>query len=232
MHTDAGHRQRMKSRFRAEGLDSFDEVHVLELLLFYAVPRKDTKTLARELLDQFGTLSNVLEATAKELETVDGVGENISTFLTLTTAVGRYYQINRSANHGILSSTEACGRYLLDHFYGCRNETVYLLCLDAKCMILCCRKVGEGDVNAANIPIRRIVEIALGVNATSVILAHNHPSGIAVPSREDILTTQKVARALAAMDIVLTDHIVTADEDFVSLAQSGMYNPMEFCNLR
>ena len=110
-------------------------------------------------------------------------------------------------------------------FYGRRNETVYLLCLDAKCKVLCCKEVGEGSVNSASVPIRRIVEMALGANATSAILAHNHPSGLAFPSDEDQLTTRQLAIALAAVDITLVDHMIIADDEFVSLRQSGRYNP-------
>ena len=100
---------------------------------------------------------------------------------------------------------------------------VYLLCLDAKCKVICCRQISEGTVNSAGISVRKIVEVALAVNATSVILAHNHPSGIAVPSEEDIDTTFKVAKALKAVDVVMMDHIVVADDDYVSLAFSGLY---------
>jgi DNA repair protein RadC len=96
--------------------------------------------------------------------------------------------------------------------------------------LLSCKEVGEGSVNSANIPIRRIVEMALSVNATSVILAHNHPSGIAVPSHEDVLTTKKLGTALNAVEICLADHIIVADDDFVSLYQSGLYRPEE-CQL-
>lgn len=229
MHTDAGHRQRLKQRFLTEGLDSFDEVHALELLLFYAVPQKDTKPMARALLDRFGSLPLVLEATVSELMTVPGIGENIATFLTLIPAAGRYYQTRRSDLPLILDSTETCGDFLVNQFFGRRNETVFALCLDAKCKLLCCTAVGEGDVNSANVPVRRIVEIALGANATTVVLAHNHPSGVAVPSMEDLETTKKVARALGAMDIILVDHIVVADGDYVSMVQSGWYDPRQFC---
>ena len=98
---------------------------------------------------------------------------------------------------------------------------MFLLCLDAKCKVLCCKEVGEGSVNSAGISVRRIVETALGVNATTVVLAHNHPSGLAVPSNEDIQTTRRVNMALQAVDIQLADHIVVADGDYVSMAQSG-----------
>lgn len=220
-----GHRKRLKERFRAEGLDHFGERHVLELLLFYCIPRIDTAPLAQRLLDHFGNLSQVLEASVEELEKVSGVGENVSTLLALTTQIGRYYQVNRSTNPVILSTTELCGNYLMPHFHGRRNETVFLLCLDAKRKLLCCREVGEGSVNSANVPIRRIVEMALAVNATSVVLAHNHPSGFAVPSDEDVHTTKRLAAALDTVDIILADHIVVADDEFVSLKDSGRYYP-------
>ncbi len=228
MHSDAGHRERVKERFRQEGLDNFADVHVLELLLFYAVPRKDTKDLARALLDRFGSFTAVLEASAAELEAVPGMGKNIATYLTMLTAVGRYYKVEKSRQDTILDSTDKYGHYLLQRFYGRRMETVYLLCLDAKCKVLGCQLVGEGDVNSANIPMRRMVEIALATNATTVVLAHNHPSGLAIPSREDVMTTRQLASALGAIDIVLADHVVVADGDFVSMVQSGYYNPREF----
>ena len=216
-----GHRQRMKERFREEGLDHFSDIQVLELLLFYCIPRKDTNPIAHGLLERFGSLSQVLDAPIEELAKVPGMGENAATFLSLTTAVGRYYQVDRAMNVEILNTIDACGRYLVPFFYGRRNETVFLLCLDAKCKVLCCKEVGEGSVNSAGVPVRRIVETALGVNATTVILAHNHPSGIAVPSMEDVLVTKRVAAALRTVEIYLADHIVVAEDDFVSMIQSG-----------
>ena len=225
MSLHAGHRQRLKDRFRAEGLDNFSERHVLELLLFYAVPQRDTAPMAQALLDRFGSLPQVLEATVEELEKVSGIGPNAATLLALSTAISRYYLVRRSVNTAVLDSAEACSEYLMQHFHGRRNETVFLLCMDAKCKLLSCKEVGEGSVNSANIPIRRVVEMALAVNATTVILAHNHPSGIALPSGEDILTTKKLAAALNAVEICLADHIVVADDDYVSLYESGLYRP-------
>ena len=229
MYSQEGHRKRLRTRFREEGLDHFDEVNVLELLLFYGKPRTDTKALARELLNRFGSLSRVLEATAAELETVDGVGENTSTLLTLIPQLGRYYLVNRSENPKILNTTEAYGKFLVHNFHGRRDESVFLLCLDAKCKMLVCQMVGQGSVSSANVPIRKIVELALSANATTVILAHNHPSGIAVPSEEDIEATERLAVALSAMDIILADHVVVSDKEFVSLAQSGIFDPKRYC---
>ena len=102
---------------------------------------------------------------------------------------------------------------------------VYILCLDAKGKLLCCKEIGEGSVNSAAVPIRRIVEIALQANATAVVLAHNHPSGLAIPSDEDELTTYQLALALSAVDITLVDHFIIAEKDVVSLRSSGKYHP-------
>ena len=219
-----GHRQRLKDRFRAEGLDNFDELYVLELLLFYCIPRVDTNPLAHRLLDHFGSLTGVLEASPEDLEKVEGMGKNASTFLSLIIQVGRYYQVKRSEPGRILANLEDCGNYLLPYLLNRDRETVFILCLDAKCKVLCCKMVGEGSVNSANVPIRRIVEIALSANATTVVLAHNHPSGLAIPSADDIQTTYRLAVALDAVEITLADHIVVSNEDYVSMVQSRYIN--------
>lgn len=220
-----GHRQRLKDRFLREGLDNFDELYVLELLLYYCIPRRDTNPIAHALLDTFGSLTGVLEATVEELERIPGISHNAATFLNLVHQTGRYYQVKRAQTGDILRTIDQCGSYLVPHFYGRENETVFLLCLDAKCKVLGCKLVGEGSVNSANIPIRRVVETALNTNATTVILAHNHPSGLAIPSDEDVETTMRVAKAMEAVEITLADHIVVADNDYVSMVQSGYYRP-------
>ena len=216
-----GHRERMKKRFLEEGLDSFTQIQALELLLFYCIPQKDTNPLAHALLDRFGSLSQVLEAPVEELRKVPGVGAHTAIFLHLITEAGRFYLVNRSSQEKILPSLESCAEYMLPFFFGRKVETVFLLCLDAKCKVLCCKEIGEGSVNAAGISVRRVVETALNAGASTVVLAHNHPSGLALPSAEDIQTTRRVALALSAVEIHLADHIVVADGDYVSMVQSG-----------
>lgn len=218
-----GHRQRMKARFRAEGLEHFEERHVLEMMLYYCVPRQDTRQLALRLLKHFGSFVQVLDATPEELERVEGIGEGVSTFLSFRRALEKYYRVRRESFSQPLTTTEKYGNYLRSRFSGERNELVYVLCLDAKCKPVGCMQVGEGSVNSANVPVRRIVEMCLAANATSVILAHNHPSGIALPSQEDVQTTRRVAAALGHVEIALVDHLIFTDEDYVSLAQSDYY---------
>ena len=215
-----GHRARVKKRFLEEGLDHFSDIQALELLLFYAIPRADTNSIAHRLLEHFGSLSQVLEANPEELKKISGVGENGALLLNLIPQMGRFYMTDRASAPGVLTTLEQCAQYLMPRFFGRKLETVFLLCLDAKCKVLCCREIGEGGTNSTGISIRRVVETALGVNATSVVLAHNHPSGVAIPSPEDIQTTRRVAMALQAVEIVLVDHIIVADDDYVSIAQS------------
>ena len=230
-----GHRQRLKQRFLEEGLESFTDIQVLELLLFFSVPRQDTNPIVHALLDHFGSLYQVLEAPVEELRKVKGVGEQSALLLSLMNDVARYYQVDRTMREKILPTVQACGEYLVPFFFGRNVETVFLLCLDAKCKVLCCKEVGQGSVNSAGISVRKIVETALAANpptavlaenalyagASGIILAHNHPSGIAVPSSEDVQTTCRVAMALNAVEIQLADHIVVADGDYVSMVQSG-----------
>ena len=216
-----GHRQRLKQRFLDTGLDSFTDVQALELLLFYAIPQKDTNPIAHALLEHFGSLSQVLDAKVEDLETVSGISEHAATLLRLVTELGRFYQVDSAQRTEALTSLDACGAYLVPRFFGRKLETVFLLCLDAKCKVLCCRELGEGSVNAASISVRKVVEAAISSGATSVVLAHNHPSGVALPSADDVQTTRRIAAALSAVEVRLIDHIVVAEGDFISMAQSG-----------
>ncbi len=227
-----GHRERLKERFRQEGLDNFDQVNALELILFYCIPRIDTNPLAHRLINHFGSLKAVLEASPEELEKVDGVSKATATFLPLITDMGRYYQKQCAEQRTVFTNLSECGNYLTSFFYGKNTEHVYMLCLDAKGRLLCCKLVGEGSVNSANVPIRRVVEIALSVNASTVVLAHNHPSGLAIPSADDVQTTYQVAAALEMVDVVLADHIIVSGDDYVSIVQSQFYKPKEECKLQ
>lgn len=221
MHTE--HRKRMRERFLKEGLDNFNDINALELLLFYCIARKDTNPLAHELISRFGSVAGVLDAKREDLLKVPGVGESVTTYFSLLRDAIRYYQIQQANNCKILRSLKECGDYMLMHFVGRDVETVYMLCLDAKCKVICCRMIGEGSINSANISIRKIVETAINVNATTVVLAHNHPSGLAIPSADDVRTTQRIAEALEMVDVTLMDHFVVAGDDYVSIGQSNLF---------
>ncbi|PKM72902.1 MAG: hypothetical protein CVU91_07715 [Firmicutes bacterium HGW-Firmicutes-16] len=217
-----GHRERMKKKLLEQGLDVFDDHNVLELLLFYSMPRRDTNPLAHELLNTFGSLEAVFEAPADELSKVSGIGENSVTLLKLIPEVSRRYIIDKNRFDDILDSSKKTGEYLAARYMYERDEVVYVICLDAKCKIICCKELFRGVANSAEISIRKIAELALAKNATSVIISHNHTSGIALPSMEDEITTKKLKTALVSMGITLADHIIVADGDFISMADSRL----------
>ena len=219
-----GHRERMKQKLLEQGLDVFDDHNVLELLLFYSMPRKDTNPLAHQLMDSFGSLEAIFEAPTEELEKISGIGENTVTLLKLIPEVSRRYMIDKNRFDNILDSTKKAGAYLAARFLYERDEVVYVICLDPKCKVICCKELFRGVANSAEISVRKIAELALAKNATGIIISHNHTSGIALPSIEDEHTTKRIKMALSSMGISLIDHIIVAGDDFISMADSGMLN--------
>lgn len=218
-----GHRERLRRRFREEGLSHFEDLHILELMLFHALPRRDTSPIAHALIEKFGTLAAVLDARPEDLMLVDGVSEKTALYLRMFPQVMRRYLYEQNAVGKILSTADQCGQVLLPCYYQERDEVVFLLCLDAKCKMLDCSPIHRGSVNAANISVRKIVEQALRCNAASVVLSHNHVSGVALPSQEDLNTTRQIRTALEAVGITLADHIIVAGDDFVSLKETGFF---------
>lgn len=221
-----GHRARKKTQFREFGLDAFSDFEVLELLLYYAVPRRDTSPIAHRLIERFGSISGVLAASPEELEQVEGMGENAATLVSLLLPVCRRAYRSEARETGvILSSTERAGDYFCRIFQGLREEEFYQACLDAKGKLLSCTRIASGGTDSVSINMRSIVKTALQVRASGVILSHNHPSGVALPSGDDNATTLMAYDALRTVGIELIDHIIVADGDFVSLRDNGLLPP-------
>ena len=217
-----GHRQRMKNRFAKYGLENFDDHNVLELILFYSIPRRDTNPIAHKLLDSFGSLSAILDAPIEALTKVDGINENSALLIKLIPQISRRYLISRIAHDSALTTSAQAGQYLIPFFAFEKHEVVYLMCLDSMQRVISCDEISRGVVTAAEVNIRKIAELALRNNAASVILSHNHPDGLAIPSVEDRMTTKQIKDALESVGVGLTDHIVVAGNDFVSMADSMM----------
>ena len=217
-----GHRNRMKARYRDHGLDNFDDINVLELLLFYSIPRKDTNELAHALLDHFGSLDRVFEASVPELQAVPGIGESSALLISLVPQITRRYLMTKGSCVSSITCSAEAGKYLVPRLMFEKEEKLMMLCLDAKKSVITCVNLGSGVVNAVDIKIRKVVENAVRNRASSVILAHNHPGGIALPSREDERITKEIAAALKLVGIPLDDHIIVAGEDYVSFADSGL----------
>lgn len=216
-----GHRERVRQRFIEAGLDGFAEHEALELLLFYAIPRKDVNPLAHQLIERYGSLNAVLTAPLDDLKQVPGMSERTAVLLRLAPQIYKKARLSAASQTDTLNSVSKVGKFLVDLFSGERNEVVYQLCLDRKGKLLACKRLSEGSVTTTPVNVRRIVENAVLTSAGAVILAHNHPSGLAMPSDADISVTMQARDALKAIDVQLVDHIIVADEDYVSLAQSG-----------
>ena len=220
MSIHAGHRSRVKTEFLARGLEGWPDYRALELLLFYAIPQGDVNDLAHVLIDRFGSLAGVLDASADELKKVPGVGEHTAVLLRLIPALSGRYLEGRSSMGQIVNTPEAAAGVLKPYFFGAQNEMVYILCLDSKGKLLGVRKVSEGSIFASDINIRRIAEEAMGLRAAAIYLAHNHISNLAFPSAADWQATDVIRAALAPLGLELIDHIIFVDGDAVSLRQS------------
>ena len=223
-----GHRERLRARFAEHGLDSFNELNALELLLCYAIPRRDTNEIAHRLLDAFGSLSGVFQASMQELTSIPGIGENAATLILMVPQIVKKAHVSKAKEIKIIRNSTDAGNYLLPYFLDEPDEIVMMLCLDNKRAVICCREMGRGVVNCVDANIRRMVETALKVKTTTVIVAHNHPNGVALPSREDDNFTRTLYRSLGLLGITLEDHIIVANDEFVSLADSGVMHLFKY----
>lgn len=215
-----GHRSRLKREFLARP-DSFPDHKLLEVLLFFSIPQKDTNETAHALMDRFGSLDRVLDALPEELSKVPGVGEHTISLLKTVKETSARYLISRTSLDELVGTAREAARLLRPYFFGARNERVCVMCLDGKGKNLGARLISEGSVNSADVTTRKVVETALSLNASQIILAHNHVSGLAFPSNEDKATTQYLAKVLLSVGVELRDHLIFVDDDMVSMRDSG-----------
>ena len=216
-----GHRNRLKNRFLNEGLTNFEDHNVLELLLFYSIPRSDTNEIAHELLNKFGSLHGVFEAGMEDLMSVNGISRHSAVLIKTIPELFVVYGRDKVRDIQKINSSDDAKQFFIPRFYGKVREEVQLVLLDDKMNIIKWVKIYEGSVNSANVPIRKIVEIAIENRATNVIIAHNHPTGLILPSKDDLRATAKVREALALVDVKLLDHVIVSDNEAASLKDSG-----------
>lgn len=217
-----GHRGRLKKKFIKYGADSLETHELLELLLYYGIPRKDTNELAHTLIKIFGSLPQVFDAPMSNLLKVTGVGESTAILIRLVSKLSRVYaEKNYKLNSKRPTKTQV-EQIILNKFIGRIKEHVVLVLFDAKRNMVFCDVISQGSFGSTGFHIRDIIELALKFNATRAIIAHNHPSGIALPSREDVETTIELKNALKLIEVKLVDHIIVADNDYVSIADSEL----------
>lgn len=218
----AGHRARLRDRWRRAGPAGFADYELLELLLTHALPRRDTKPLAKRLLERFGDLKGALDAPAEALESVDGVGPGVSQFLRLLRGVlERYFETAARASD-LLNSPEAVVRHCRARLEGLRHEVFEVLFLSTKNRLIGQRRLSEGSIDQTAVYPRRVVAEALTANAAGLVFVHNHPSGDPSPSPEDKSLTRQLEAAAKTVGIPVLDHLIIGDGRHYSFRENGL----------
>lgn len=217
-----GRRQRVRERYLSEGLDTFKDHEVLELLLYYCVPKRDTNPTAHAILKEYGTISGLFEADPRDISRRCGVSVSTAILLALAGPLTRRYLSQRWGERPILSSSTRAGEYAVSLFAGRPYEVFFVICLDSQNRVNHAALVHEGTLNEAPVYPRLIVEAALRHRANSVILSHNHPGGSLTASGPDLDVTKRIRSALFPLSIKVVDHIIVAGEQFASLAELGL----------
>ena len=220
-HSHAGHRQRMKQRFMATGFEGMADHEVLEYLLFYVLKQGDTNEVAHRLVETFGSLNGVIEADYNSLLEVKGIKENAACYLKSFLPLFRRYK--KSMRDREKFEIDDCCEFLFGYYLGLKNEKVMAVLLDSSCKIINVETVCEGDICSASFNLRRLVELVVKNKASAMIIAHNHPGGLAIPSREDIDATISIKNSLAAIGVALLDHIVYIEDDYVSMSSTASF---------
>lgn len=217
-----GHRNRMRARLLTAGPDALADHEMLEMLLFLALPRRDTKPIARDLLTRFGGFGPVITASPAELRTVEGLGDAGIAALKLAQAAAVRLLKGDLAERPVLRSWDTLLDYLRASLRHEKTEQFRVLFLDARASLIADEVMGRGTINHAPVYPREVARRALELHASTVVLAHNHPSGIAVASRDDIAMTRDVVRALQPLGVGLHDHLIVAGNTCVSLRSQGL----------
>lgn len=220
----AGHRERMKKEFLANGFaPDMPEHKKLELLLFYCIPRIDTNDIAHELLNRYKNIAGVLDAPVDELVTFKGITENNVGILKMIMPLARLYIDEKNSSKAVFNNINEVGDYLLNKFLGFCEENFAVVSLDGKGQFLSFDILSKGDISSVGVSTRDLIQLAFKTNATCIVIAHNHPGGVALPSNEDIAITESVSIALKQIGVRLLDHIIVANGDYVSMNQTSKY---------
>ena len=219
------HRQRMKERFIAGGSEQFAPHELIEMLLFYGKPQGNTNPCAHELMERFGGIKGILEASIPELMTVHGIGEHTAILIKLIAEILRRYSMELRVPIKCYDTLSKLGTYLRSKFIAQPNERLYMMVLNNRMNLLDCVLLSEGTVNNSGVPLRRMQECIFAKKGVNIVLAHNHPDGLAIPSRADFDITDTIYTHFSALDINLVEHLIFTDERFYPIMQkhNGMF---------
>lgn len=217
-----GHRLRLRQKFERTGMDAFLEHEMLELLLTYAIPRKNTKPIAWALLRRFGSLAAVLDAEPAELASVENVGKNTALFLKIIRSTYHQYAKDELQGTCVVQTPQQLMDYCRAALAGRKEEFLEIIFLSGRSTVIGTQTIAKGDIDAIAVTPRKIIACALAAKATSMVLVHNHPSGDATPSDEDVSFTAKTKQAAQAMGLNLYDHLIVGKGQVFSMAAEGL----------
>jgi len=219
-----GHRGRLKTKYIKGGLDSLEFHEILELILFYSIPRRDTNEIAHRLKEKFnGSIADIFEASESRLKEIDGVSDQTVLFFGLLKDITRLYNIERANKSTDICSKETHKEFITAYFTGKQKEEVILLTLNNRMERISNDVIYVGSVNSTKVDMNKMVRIALDTNASNVIVAHNHPNGPDYPSTEDIETTRRIERLFSEIGIRFIDHYVVSDTKISSIKEKSIY---------
>lgn len=222
----SGHRQRMREKFFQQGIDGFDDHEVLEMLLYYVLPQRNTNSIAHDLINHFGSFSAVLEADTESLVSRPYISENAAFLIKFMLPVYNRYIKSVTEQKKKFDTTDDIVAYLRSKYLGNTHESVYALFFDAEGNLIVSKKLNDGDISSSFFDLRKLASAALETKATSVIISHNHPHGVALPSREDVAITQKAFDLLKSLKVKLSDHIILTET-----AHFSMVSTIQFANI-
>lgn len=219
----AGHREKVKQRYYESGLNSMPDHNILEMLLFFGIPQRDTNPIAHELINTFGSFSGVLEADYKELRAVKGMTESAACLLSMILPTYKRYVGDIHKKKQKFETPKQMADFLRPLYLDTTNERIYAMCFDPYDKLIACRIVSDGDIDSANFDLRRLASIVLEVKAKKVVLSHNHPNGTLTPSLGDCNVTDAARELLFLLKVQLVDHIIITDESYFSMLKSPKY---------
>ena len=222
-----GHRARLRKRALEHGIDSLAEHEILELLLSFTIARKDTNPLGHQLLDKYGSISNVLNAGYHELLKEKGIGETTASMLALLPQVLGYYAYDYWAEKNIYLSAADLKPLVVNMFITHTVESFYMLCMNAKNQIISTVCLGRGTVDGVAVYPSMVAEKAIQNKSRCVVLLHNHPGGVAKPSGSDITLTEQCLKSLAAVDVHVLDHIIAAGPLCYSMKENNILDVLK-----
>ncbi len=221
---NSGHRKRLRETYRSGGIYAMKDYQLLELLLMNTIPRKDVRPLAKELIEHFGSLENVLRAPYEQLEKIQNIGEITSTYIKLTYDINKFLANERLKRFKTVRSGKAACEYFIEMFAQEDVEKIAVMGLDNSDRVVNCRFVSEGVGSFVSVTSRRFITSAVSdETVTKVIIAHNHPLGEAVPSANDINFTLGMRDLLATLGVILRDHIIVGEKTVFSMHSSSEF---------